>query len=149
MKRLITSTGSNGAVSSASKLASCEGIKVLKNGGNAVDAALTMASVLTLDEPYFNSIGGHGILLLYSSRTNSTECLDFGGFLPKLFNINQLGNPPRFKKYSPTSSIFPALLSGWDEVLKKFGSFDLKRILQPSINYAFNGTSTTLPSDAE
>ena len=88
MKRLITSTGSNGAVSSASKLASCEGIKVLKNGGNAVDAALTMASVLTLDEPYFNSIGGHGILLLYSSRTNSTECLDFGGFLPKLFNIN-------------------------------------------------------------
>ena len=50
-KRVITSTGSNGAVSSASKLASCEGITVLKNGGNAVDAALTMASVLTLDDP--------------------------------------------------------------------------------------------------
>ena len=143
MKRLITSSGSNGAVSSASKLASAEGIKVLKNGGNAVDAALTMASILTLDEPYFNSIGGHGILLIYSSKTNSTECLDFGGFLPKLFNINQLGNPPRLKKYSPTSTIFPALLSGWNEVLRKFGSYNLKSILQPSINYAFNGIEVT------
>jgi gamma-glutamyltranspeptidase len=143
MKRLITSSGSNGAVSSASKLASAEGIKVLKNGGNAVDAALTMASILTLDEPYFNSIGGHGILLIYSSKTNSTECLDFGGFLPKLFNINQLGNPPRLNKYSPTCTVFPALLSGWNEVLRKFGSYNLKSILKPSIDYAFNGIEVT------
>ena len=67
----------------------------------------------------------------------------FWRILPKLFNINQLGNPPRLNKYSPTSTIFPALLSGWNEVLRKFGSYNLKCILQPSINYAFNGIEVT------
>ena len=84
--------GTRGVVASASPLASAAGLKVLMDGGNAVDAAVTVASILSIDEPYFSGIGGHGILMLHLADTGEVKCLDFGGFAPHDFTIDQWGH---------------------------------------------------------
>ena len=83
--------GTRGVVASASPLASAAGLKVLMDGGNAVDASVTVASILSIDEPYFSGIGGHGILMLHLADTSEVKCLDFGGFAPHDFTIDQGG----------------------------------------------------------
>jgi gamma-glutamyltranspeptidase/glutathione hydrolase len=132
-------SGKNGIVASASPLASSIGLKVLMDGGNAVDAAIATAAMLSVDEPYFSSIGGHGILMLYLAATKEVKCLDFGGFFPAEFTLDQLGIPPEFDSLDLVTSIFPGMLAGWSEVLEKYGTRDLGKTLEPTIKYAEDG----------
>ena len=131
--------GTRGAVASASPLASAAGLKVLMDGGNAVDAAVTVAAILGVDEPYFSGIGGHGILMLYLADTGEVKCLDFGGFAPHDFTIDQWGSPPRYRYWDVRSSVFPGTLAGWAEVLERHGTRSLAQALEPAIGHAGRG----------
>ena len=132
-------SGMNGMVATASPLASAVGLRVLMEGGNAVDAAIAAGSILSLDEPYFSGIGGHGIMMLHRASTGETECLDFGGFAPRGFTIDQWGTPPAYDVRNICSAIFPATLAGWAEALDRYGSWSLAEVLQPTIDYAEAG----------
>lgn len=131
--------GTRGVVASASPLASVQGLKVLMDGGNAVDAAIATAAVLGLDEPYFSGIGGHGILMLHLAGSGEVKCLDFGGFAPHEFTIDQWGTPPAYRNGDVVSSVFPGTLAGWAEVLEQHGTLSLAETLQPAIGYARAG----------
>ena len=131
--------GTRGAVASASPLASAAGLKVLMDGGNAVDAAVTVAAILGVDEPYFSGIGGHGILMLHLADTGEVKCLDFGGFAPHDFTIDQWGSPPRYRYWDVRSSVFPGTLAGWAEVLERHGTRSLAQALEPAIEHARRG----------
>ena len=125
--------GTRGVVASASPLASAAGLKVLMDGGNAVDASVTVASILSIDEPYFSGIGGHGILMLHLADTSEVRCLDFGGFAPHDFTIDQWGTPPSYHYWDVRSSVFPGTLAGWAEVLERHGTRSLTQTLEPAI----------------
>lgn len=133
-------TGPNGIVAASTSLAPSIGLKVLMDGGNAVDAAVTTAAMLTICEPRSSSIGGHGIMMLYLAGTDEIKCLDWGGFLPHKFTIDQWGTPPTepYSK-SPLCSIFPGTLAGWVESLDKYGTISLAKALEPVIKYAEEG----------
>lgn len=133
--------GKNGMVASASPLASAVGLKVLMDGGNAMDAAITTASMLSVDEPYFSGIGGHGIMTLYWAANGAIECLDFGGGMPQGFTIDQWGEPPAYPSRDVSSAIFPATLAGWAQALEKYGTLSLAETLQPVIHYAETGVA--------
>ena len=131
--------GTRGVVASASPLASAAGLKVLMDGGNAVDASVTVASILSIDEPYFSGIGGHGILMLHLADTSEVKYLDFGGFAPHDFTIDQWGTPPSYHYWDVRSSVFPGTLAGWAEVLERHGTRSLSQTLEPAIEHARRG----------
>lgn len=132
-------SGMNGMVATASPLASVVGLRVLMEGGNAIDAAIAAGSMLSLDEPYFSGLGGHGIMMLHHASSGETECLDFGGFAPREFTIDQWGTPPTYDTRNVCSAIFPAILAGWQEALDRHGSWSLAEVLRPTIDYAEAG----------
>ena len=72
-----------GAVSSAHPLATEAGLDILRQGGNAFDAAVAVASVLTVVEPMSsNLLGGYGTLIVHEGSTGETRYLDNNGRFP-------------------------------------------------------------------
>src|SRR5919109_4257124 len=78
-----TVMGTRGAVASAHPLASMAGIQTLLAGGNAVDAAVAVASTLNVVEPFMSSVGGIGLMLISRARTRERHVLDFIGGAPR------------------------------------------------------------------
>src|SRR6185436_9709527 len=68
--------GRGGAVSSVDPDATAVGIKVLRRGGNAADAAIATAAALGVTEPYSAGIGGGGFLVYYNARTRKVSTID-------------------------------------------------------------------------
>ena len=70
--------GKRGAVASAHPLASMAGIRILLDGGNAVDAAVAVGSTLNVVEPFMSSAAGIGLMFV-SRRGSERHVLDFIG----------------------------------------------------------------------
>ena len=75
--------GARGAVTSAHPLASMAGVRMLLEGGNAVDAAVAVGAALNVVEPFMSSAGGIGLMLISRARTRERHVLDFIGPRPK------------------------------------------------------------------
>lgn len=131
--------GHNGMVSSAGTLSSYVGSQILAQGGNAVDAAIAAAAMLTLEVPQNCSIGGHGIMMIYDAESGETRCIDFGGSLPQGFTIDQWGNPVQKPSGSVLSTIMPGTPAGWETALESYGTLSLGEALAPAIRYAEEG----------
>lgn len=135
-------SGYNGIVAASTSVAPSIGLKVLMEGGNAMDAAITTAAMITVAEPMASNIGGHGIMMMYDAKTGEVKCLDWGGGMPKAFTIDQWGTPPSPPEPgSVLQTIFPGTLAGWAEALDKYGTISLAEALQPAIDYAEQGIS--------
>ena len=77
--------------------------------------------------------------MLHLADTGEVKCLDFGGFAPHDFTIDQWGTPPRYQYRDVGSSVFPGTLTGWTEVLERHGTRSLSQTLGPAIEYARRG----------
>src|ERR1700736_1673755 len=75
--------GRRGAVASAHPLASMSGIRVLLEGGNAVDAAVAVGSTLHVVEPFMSGAAGIGLMFISRARTRERHVLDFIGPSPR------------------------------------------------------------------
>ncbi|MCC7415585.1 MAG: gamma-glutamyltransferase family protein [Acidobacteria bacterium] len=135
--------GMNGIVAAPSPIAPSVALNVLMQGGNAVDAAVTAAAMVTLTDLASNSIGGHGTMVMYWAKTKEVKILDWGGFLPHAFTIDQWGTPAAMPQRSVLNTIMPGTLAGWAEALRAYGTIPLAKALAPSIKYAEEGLPTT------
>ena len=75
-------TGTTGMVSSAHPLATEAGLRMLRVGGNAFDAAVAVASTLNVVEPMMSGMGGYGTIMVYSAETDTPWFLDASGKIP-------------------------------------------------------------------
>jgi gamma-glutamyltranspeptidase/glutathione hydrolase len=143
--------GWEAAVTSDHPLASAAGAEVLRKGGNAVDAAVTMAAVLSVVRPHMNGPGGDGFILYREARTGKVYALNGSGgagskATPEFFTSRKLDSVP----YQGIMSVsVPGAVRMWEDVLTRFGTIKLSAALAPAIGYATKGfpVSNRLSSD--
>src|SRR6478736_5958323 len=145
----------NGMVTTVQPLASQAGLRILQQGGNAIDAAVAAAAVLNVVYPANTGIGGDLFALIYVAKEKKVYQLNASGIAPAgltLERMNSLGykvNPANFGPGSgmPPGGILtvtvPGSLWGWEEVLTRFGTRTFKDVLQPAIDYADQGFPIT------
>lgn len=137
----LTVMGKNGLVTSAHPLATQAGLKVLQEGGNAFEAAITVSAVLGVVRSHFSGVGGDLIMLLYSARDEQYLYLNASGRSPLTADIDKitsLGYQHMPRRGVLTVTV-PGCVSGWGELWQKYGTMSWARILEPAIEYAREG----------
>jgi len=134
-------------VVSAHKLASQAGDEIIRNGGNAIDAAIATEMVLNLVEPQASGIGGGGFLLYYDKNTGKVEAYDGRETAPQAATsdmfLDKKGEPPPYLEAlkGGLSVGTPGLLRMLENVHKQHGKLPWKTLFEPAINLAEKGFS--------
>jgi gamma-glutamyltranspeptidase/glutathione hydrolase len=141
MSEKFSSFAKNGMVVSSQPLATLAGVRVLMDGGNAIDAAVATAAVLGVVEPSSLGIGGDAFALFYSARDQALKALDASGRSPYAANLDFCrksgfkGMPQR----GIHSVTVPGAVHGWSALLDSYGTRRLSEVLQSAIHYADDG----------
>ena len=138
-----TVTGKRGMIASAHPLASVAGLRILIDGGNAIDAAVAVAAALNVVEPYMSGLGGDGYMHIYSAREEELTVLDYMGRAPYAATFEEVGEAAS-RERGPRSPIIPGACGGWLAALERFGSMDAAAVFQPAIEYAEQGFPLTV-----
>lgn len=146
-------SGANAAVVAEHPLAAAAGADVLRRGGNAMDAAITMAAVLAVVRPHMNGVGGDAFLLYREAKSGKIHALNGSGRAgrlaqPQVFRERGLTEVPDTGVLSVT---VPGAVRAWSDALRRFGTFGLAAALEPAIRYAEEGfpVSPKLAADIE
>lgn len=121
-------------VATSQPLATLSGLDVLREGGNAVDAAVCAAAVLCVTEPDATGVGGD-LLALVREPDGRLHGLDAAGPAPMLAPRE----PPA--QYGPRSIDVPGAVAGWGELARRFGRIGLERCLRPAAEFADAGVA--------
>ena len=147
----------NGMVAAKHPLAAEAGLQVLKEGGNAVDAAITTALVTGVLEPHLNGIGGGGFMVFHEASSGDNHFLDFSAVapqaaMPDMYEIVDKdatdvvgfrGVKDNANVHGHRSVAVPGMVAGAAEALKHFGTITLEQALQPAIRFAEEGFDVT------
>ena len=133
----------NGMVVSASEIASMVGVKILENGGNAIDAAVAVGFALAVTYPQAGNIGGGGFMVIHLENGNSTT-IDYREKAPSsAFRDMYLDDKGEFdiskSTQGWTSSGVPGSVSGLLYALDNYGSMEVNEVIEPAILLAENG----------
>ncbi len=133
--------GRHGMIATSQALASAAGLKVLQDGGHAVDAAVTAAAVLAVVEPSMNGIGGDLFAIVYDAKTRQVYGLDSSGrsayaATPEEFARRGLDDVPGS---GPLAVDVPGVVEGWHQLLTRFGTISMADALGPAIGHARDG----------
>ncbi len=135
----------NGMIATSQPLASAAGLRILQQGGNAVDAAVAAAAVLCVVEPMMVSPGGDLFALVWDAKKKELKALNASGRAPMAASIDALKQ--RGFKDMPDKGIHtvtvPGAVDGWGKLLERYGSMKLAQVLQPAIEYAEQGFPVT------
>ncbi|WP_395245190.1 gamma-glutamyltransferase [Agromyces sp. MMS24-K17] len=142
-----TSVGTGGAVASVDADASAIGLRVLADGGNAVDAAVATAAALGVTEPYSAGIGGGGYFVYFDAATGTVHTIDGretapAGIQHDAFIDPATGQPYPFSPQLVSSGVavgVPGTAATWETALDEWGTTTLKQALKPSIRLAREG----------
>ena len=130
-----------GMVVSGHKKATEAGMKMLKNGGNAMDAAIATAATLSVAIPNMNGLGGDSIALYYCSKKKKIFTINGSGKSPKKAKISYFRSLglKEIPQRSPLAITVPGVVGAWEASLKKFGKKSLKQVLNEAIKLAEKG----------
>jgi len=135
----------NGMVCASQPLASQVGIEILKQGGNAVDAAIAVNAALGVMEPVACGIGGDLFAIVWDAERGRLYGLNASGRSPRLLTIDevrkQTGGPIPYT--GVLSQTVPGCVDGWFELHAKFGRLPMARVLAPAIEIAEKGFPVT------
>jgi gamma-glutamyltranspeptidase/glutathione hydrolase len=129
----------NGMVATSQPLAAQAGLEILKQGGNAIDAAIAAAAALTVLEPCSNGIGGDAFALIWSK--GKLHGLNASGPAPAAITIEEVRSKgyDRMPMLGPFPVTVPGAPAAWAELARTFGRLPLAESLKPAIRYAEEG----------
>lgn len=136
---------SRGMVACAHYLATQAGVHILRQGGNAIDAAIAANAAMTVVYPSTCSAGGDVFMLIWDAKTQRLYALNGSGrapqgMTPELFAAQGLGRIP---ERGPLTITVPGAVDGWFEALERFGTLAAESIFAPAIGYAEEGMPVT------
>lgn len=139
-------TGYGGAVSTVDPEASAAAIEVLRDGGNAADAAVAAAATLGVTEPYSAGVGGGGYFVFYDAKSGKVGTIDGRETAPATMPTTAFVNPATGVVYtfaelvsSGVSVGVPGTPATWERALERWGTLDLDEALEPAIKVANRG----------
>ena len=135
--------GLRGAVATSQPLAANAGLDILKKGGNAIDAAVATAAVLTLVEPNSTSLGGDAFIMIYIAAEKKLVGINASGRAPYSMTLDALNGKLATHGMDRIRGIYsvsvPGAVDGWFEVLEEYGTMTMAEVLEPAIYYAEHG----------
>ena len=129
--------GRNGMVSSAHYLASMAGLRVMMEGGNAVDAVVAVAATLNVVEPYMSGLGGDGLMAITLPGASEPVILDYSGGAPYEATLDNM--TPDAMEAGPRAMLVPGAPAGWLSALDRYGSLPAERVFADAIRLAEDG----------
>ncbi|MFE5186423.1 gamma-glutamyltransferase [Streptomyces sp. NPDC056628] len=144
VEKVPVAAGYGGAVASVDADATAAGIEILREGGNAVDAAVATAAALGVTEPYSAGVGGGGYFVYYDAKSRSVRTLDGRETAPlsadsRLFVENGSAIPFAEAVTSGLSVGTPGTAATWRKALDAWGSKRLGTVLEPAERLARDG----------
>ena len=130
-----------GMACSTSPIASQVGLEILKSGGNAMDAAIAMATTLPLVEPTGNGLGSDCFALVWSAKDQKLFGLDGSGVAPMALSAEKV----KEAGYTavPVNGWLPTMVPGapsaWALLRRRFGTKTMAELMAPAIRYAREG----------
>ncbi|MEM7043296.1 MAG: gamma-glutamyltransferase [Pseudomonadota bacterium] len=140
--------GANGMVASQEALATEVGVDVLENGGNAVDAAVSVAFALAVTLPRAGNIGGGGFMMVYDAESGETVAIDYremsGAEAFRDMYLDEAGNADSQKsRFGGLAVGVPGTVAGMALALERYGTISLADALAPAIALAEDGIEVT------
>ncbi|MFC1729628.1 gamma-glutamyltransferase [candidate division KSB1 bacterium] len=139
--------GMRGVVATSQPLAANAGLDILKKGGNAIDAAVATAAVLTVVEPMSTSLGGDAFIMVYLAKEKKLVGLNASGRAAYEATLDKMKNTLEEEGSEGISGIYavtvPGAVDGWFEILEQYGTMSMAEVLEPAIYYAENGFQVT------
>ena len=128
-------------IATSQPLAAAVGLRMLMEGGNAVDAAVAAASTLAVVEPFHTGVGGDLFALVWMASEGQVRALNGSGRAPQAATIDELKKVgmKEIPTTSPHAVSVPGTVDGWHTLLRTYGTMPMGHVLQPAIEYAEEG----------
>lgn len=135
----------HGMAATSHPLATQVALDILKQGGNAIDAAIAANAALALMEPTGCGLGGDLFAIVWDTATEKLHGLNSSGRSPYSLTLDYFRKRglEKIPGRGPLSVSVPGAVSGWFELHEKFGKLPIKAILAPAIRYAQEGFPVT------
>lgn len=137
--RPSTARFERGVVAADHPLASEAGAKMLRRGGNVVDAAVATSFALSVTRPASCGIGGGGFMLIWDAKAKKAIALDYRERAPGAAKPGMFNNNPESSRVGGLAVAVPGTVAGLCFALKQYGTLDLATVLEPAIELAQGG----------
>ncbi|MCV6638696.1 gamma-glutamyltransferase [Candidatus Albibeggiatoa sp. nov. NOAA] len=142
--RFSPTLAKQGMVVASESFAAQASLEVLKQGGNAVDAAVTLGFAMAVTAPRAGNLGGGGFMLVYDAETQKVVAIDYREKAPALAHkdmyLDQNGDVDAVRsKFTHLAAGVPGTVAGLALALEKYGTISLQQALQPAIQLATDG----------
>src|SRR5919197_855868 len=138
-----TIAAQHGMVAAGHPLAAEAGMRILKAGGNAVDAAIATWAVQGQVEPGMTGLGADMFVLIYLAKTGEVKFINGTGFAAKAATIDFYKSKGGIPPDGPLSISVPGAVGGAALALQKYGTRSLAEVLAPAIEIAEQGFPIT------
>src|SRR5688572_18866099 len=133
----------NGMIASGHALASEAGIRVLKSGGNAVDAAVAAWAVQGLTEPEMTGLGGDMFMLIYLAKTGEVKFINGTGVAPMAATVDFYKGKGGLPDEGILSVSVPGAVAGAEFAARTYGTKPLSELMAPAVELADKGFPIT------
>ena len=130
-----------GMVGASNPLAAQAGLNILRQGGNAADAAIATSAVMNVTDPGSCGVGGDCFALYYDAATKRVTALNGSGRAPRALTLEAV-RALGWQKMNPRhahSVTVPGAVRGWHDLLQRHGTMTLSDVLGDAIHYAEDG----------
>src|SRR6267143_5654526 len=134
-----TIVAQHGMVAAGHPLAAEAGMRILKAGGNAIDAAMAAWAVQGQVEPGMTGLGADMLILVYLAKTNEVRFINATGFAPAAATIDFYKSKGGIPDEGPLSISVPGAVGGAAYAVQKYGTKPLADVLAPAIEIAEGG----------